>query len=163
IASSGNTVVGNFIGSDTTGTLSRGSGCQAINVAGGNNTIGGTSPGDRNLITGGGAVSCGVNMDLASNNNHVLNNYLGTNAGGTAAGAGNRIAFNSGNGVDFPANVASTGNAVLGNELFSNGGLPIDLNDDGVTANDACDADTGPNNLQNFPVITSVTAGAGST
>jgi CSLREA domain-containing protein len=55
IASAGNTVVGNFIGSDTTGTLARGSGCQAVNVAGGNNTIGGTSPGDRNLITAGGA------------------------------------------------------------------------------------------------------------
>ena len=32
-----------------------------------------------------------------------------------------------------------------------------------MTANDHCDADTGSNNLQNFPVITSVTAGAGST
>jgi CSLREA domain-containing protein len=247
IASAGNTVVGNFIGSDTTGTLARGSGCQAVNVAGGNNTIGGTSPGDRNLITAGGAISCGVNMDLESSNNHVVNNYLGTNAagtaalgggrgvtigsatgnviggatvaernvisgnfnigvqmfsnasanvvqgnfigtdasgafavpngkgvqilegshnntvGGTAAGAGNRIAFNSGVGVDLPLSVVGTGNAILGNSIFSNGGLGIDLNDDSVTANDACDADTGSNTLQNFPVITSVTAGVGST
>src|SRR5439155_6053054 len=83
--------------------------------------------------------------------------------GGTAAGAGNRIAFNSGIGVDFPASATGTGNAILGNSIFSNGGPGIDFKDDGVTANDACDADTGPNNLQNFPVITSVTAGVGST
>jgi hypothetical protein len=96
----------------------------------------------------------GVQILEGSHNNTV---------GGTAAGAGNRIAFNSGVGVDLPLSVVGTGNAILGNSIFSNGGLGIDLNDDGVTANDACDADTGSNTLQNFPVITSVTAGVGST
>ena len=247
LASTGNTVIGNFIGSDTTGTLPRGSGCQALNVSAGNNTIGGTGPGDRNLITAGGAVACGGNLVLASPNNHVVNNYLGTNAAGTAAlgtgggiiiqgagniiggttaaernvisgnsvaginmfdnafgnviqgnfigtnasgvsavpngnglqlsstvhdntiggtaGAGNLIAFNTGPGVGFrpPPFNSGTGNTIVGNSIFSNGGPGIDFNQDGVTANDACDADTGSNGLQNFPVITSVTAGAGST
>jgi hypothetical protein len=54
-------------------------------------------------------------------------------------------------------------NAILSNPIFSNTGLGIDLNDDGVTANDTGDSDSGPNGLQNFPVITSVLPGVGFT
>ncbi|HEV2744309.1 MAG TPA: hypothetical protein VGV91_14235, partial [Rubrobacter sp.] len=47
-------------------------------------------------------------------------------------------------------------NSISGNG--SPGGLGIDLNNDGVTFNDGRDPDTGPNTLQNFPVITSASA-----
>ena len=80
--------------------------------------------------------------------------------GGTQPGDGNTIAFNCADGVQV-ATTAGVGNAIRGNSIFSNGTtsshLGIDLDADGVTPNDAPaneDADTGPNGLQNFPVIT---------
>src|SRR2546423_4465712 len=58
-------------------------------------------------------------------------------------------------------------NAILGNSIFSNAGLGIDLEFDGdpncIEPNDNCDADTGPNNLQNNPVIISIFSIGGST
>jgi hypothetical protein len=60
----------------------------------------------------------------------------------------------------------SYGVQISANSIFDNGGVAvfsgpdaigIDLNGDGVTPNDPGDSDTGPNGLQNFPVIESVT------
>jgi len=47
------------------------------------------------------------------------------------------------------------GNQITYNSIYLNTLLGIDLNNDGVTANDVGDPDTGPNTLQNFPVIDS--------
>jgi hypothetical protein len=58
------------------------------------------------------------------------------------------------------------GNTVRGNSIFSNNGLGIDLlvnGATGVTPNDVNDSDAGANNLQNFPVITTVLSSANST
>ncbi len=92
--------------------------------------------------------------------------------GGTAAGAGNVIAYNGSTGVfigqtDQGLPLPGTGNAVLGNSIFANGGLGIDLGrsigPDGPNPNDPGDTDTGPNNLQNYPVLTSAVTGPGGT
>jgi hypothetical protein len=78
--------------------------------------------------------------------------------GGTAAGAGNTISGNTGIGVSIAS--GSTGVTIEGNSIYGNGGLGIDLNNNGVTANDAApDSDTGANNLQNYPVLSSASSG----
>lgn len=58
------------------------------------------------------------------------------------------------------------GNAILSNSIFSIAGLGIDLvppvvTPPGVTPNDPGDDDTGPNDLMNFPVLTSALATSG--
>jgi hypothetical protein len=177
-SSAGNTIAGNYIGQlGADGTL----GGSATNTYGlvvrsANNTIGGTSAADRNVISG----NTGSNVTLdnaAATGNRIVGNYLGTNAagavtggggfsgawfttgasnnqvGGTAAGEANLVAGNTARGVHVDT-TAGTGNAILGNSIHSNGGLGIDLGTVDVTANDAGDTDTGPNSLQNFPVLT---------
>ena len=94
--------------------------------------------------------------------------------GGPAAGAGNVIANNMHAGITTFDSLyggalgdIGTGNAFLGNSIYSNGGLGIDLahavGPEGVTANDAGDADTGPNDFQNFPVLTAAAISSGPT
>jgi hypothetical protein len=58
---------------------------------------------------------------------------------------------------------AGTGNEVLGNSISSNIGIGIDLGpDDGVTPN-GFNGNVGPNNYQNYPVLTSATPASGQT
>src|SRR5262249_49744231 len=62
-------------------------------------------------------------------------------------------------------NVSSSGWTVVGNSMESNRGIGIWLNTRcdlaGLpTPNDSGDGDTGPNGLQNFPIIQSVTNGS---
>lgn len=182
-----NAVRGNYIGTDVSGANAVGNGLAGVRVAGGINTIGGTSAGARNVISGNaqdGVLIAGAN----TTQNVVAGNYIGTafdgtsplgnghhgvqiddvagpNAvGGTGPGAGNVIAYNGRNGV-FVA--SGTGDAVLGNSIHENAGIGIDLYDapgvwGTVTPNDAGDGDTGANMRQNFPVLAAATLLAGS-
>jgi hypothetical protein len=185
---SNNSILGNYIGTDKTGTvaLSNTSGI-ALSDASTSNTIGGTAPGAGNLISGNAQYGIGIffflNASIAPNGNLIQGNFIGTSVtgtsplgngldgiaiskadsetiGGTTAGAGNRIAFNGGRGINTGL---STGDSILGNAIFSNGSLGIDLGGNGVTANDTGDSDTGDNNLQNFPVLASVSSTGGNT
>lgn len=99
---------------------------------------------------------------------NARNNAIGDTARG-GRGRGNTIAFNAGNGVHVEgapgASTGSTtgsadGNLIAHNSIFANGKLGIDLvfGYEGVTPNDLRDPDVGPNRLQNFPVLTRVTA-----
>lgn len=176
-SATGNLVQGNRIGTNAAGTAIIANGVDGIlidnNAA--NNTIGGTTAAARNVISGN--LDDGIELDNGASGNVIRGNYIGTDIsgtvdlgnlsdgvlvnasaannqiGGTAAGAGNVIAFNDGIGVDV-LNGAASGNSVLANSIFSNGALGIDLNGDGVTANDVGDGDSGANDLQNVPTLT---------
>jgi CSLREA domain-containing protein len=177
-----NSVEGNYIGTTADGTGDLGNAEVGVNIFSPNNTIGGTTEGARNVISGNDRYGVVVQGTEATYN-VIEGNYIGAPADGTgdlgntddgvlvASGAwqtavgepdggGNIIAHNGGDGVSVKDS-DTTGTYVLFNRIFDNGGLGIDLlggteKASGVTTNDAGDGDTGPNNLQNFPVITSV-------
>ncbi|WP_031373727.1 beta strand repeat-containing protein [Lysobacter antibioticus] len=135
---SGNTLTNNTISGNTgagivlTGTTG-GTGTNQTN----DNRIEG------NIITGNG----GVGIALTGNANSNVNQNTIT---------GNTITGNSGDGINVSGTTA-TNNAIYANTNISgNSGLGIDLGTDGVNANDAADADTGPNTLMNYPVVTSI-------
>ena len=69
--------------------------------------------------------------------------------------AENDIFSNGGAGVSIRGPRAK-GIALSENRIHDNAGLGIDLSLDGVTPNDPGDADTGSNDLQNFPVLTKI-------
>ena len=176
-------IEGNFIGTDPSGTLARFNGGDGVSVSGLNATVGGATPEARNLISGSG--DNGVTLTSFDPDAKVQGNLIGTKKdgasplgngtglhvsglnntiGGTAPGEVNTIAFNGSDGIRIQA--PGTGNRILGNSIFSNRRLGINLfggteNAAGVTANDPKDPDTGANNLQNFPRLTSVTTASG--
>lgn len=115
---------------------------------------------------------------FATTGNRIMGNYIGTKAngtealgnqvgvtinfapdnteGGTTVGARNIISGNGDSGVV----IIGTSNRILSNSIYDNDNLGINLNGGtedgfGVTANDTGDGDTGGNNLQNFPVLSS--------
>src|SRR5262249_27449702 len=75
--------------------------------------------------------------------------------GGIAPGAGNVIAFNGTQGIRLDNSGVLSGESILGNAIYSNGALGIDLAPVGINVNDSGDADTGVNNRQNYPAVTS--------
>jgi len=64
------------------------------------------------------------------------------------------VVYNGGSGVGLTG-VDSQNDKIAPTWVADNGGLPIDLGEDGATANDTGDGDGGPNTLLNYPVITS--------
>lgn len=184
IDAAGNTVQGNFIGTDATGTVALENGRAILILDAPDNIIGGTESGAGNVISGNrpglsiegatatGNIIQGNNFGVDVTGTASLGNQGATirftngasnnTVGGTEPGAGNIVANGSWVGISlFPD--AGAGNQILSNAIFDNSGMGIEINRDGVTPNDEGDADTGPNNFQNYPVIaTSVAANGGA-
>jgi hypothetical protein len=175
----------NIIGLDATGTEPLGNGRIGLWAPRADDfLIGGPDPADGNIVSansGHGIVAWVRDLDGAQLT--IQNNVVGTDAEGTADfGNGkvgirlgyfvtednprtatvvdNVVAFNGGPGVGVDG-LGGERNVLRRNRIYANEGLGIDLwppGDQGVTPNDATDADTGPNELQNFPVLTSARA-----
>lgn len=184
--SGGGSVLGNFIGTDITGTVA------IPNITGitvstniKDTKIGGTGAGEGNVISGN---SIGIGLDF--NNSIVKGNFIGTRLdgttalpntvrgieisdrssenviGGTEPGAANTIAFNGSSGIAVSRPSAlfnSSKNVIRGNRIYSNGVLGIDLDANEVTLNDQGDGDAGSNGLQNYPNLITVTTGTSTT
>jgi trimeric autotransporter adhesin len=159
-------IVNNVITNNNFGINNTGAGCQIVG----------------NYLYGNAITNLWLN---ASNNNIVQRNIIGPNfsnqtvtgnsvagillsgtASGNVIGAGgqggiygaNTLRFNNGGGVVVRGDGAIN-NSVKANFIYDNGAaansMDIDLSPTG-TANDVGDGDSGPNNIQNFPVPNSM-------
>jgi titin len=162
-----NIITNNYIGTDITGTQAlpnlHGVGIATFPA---NNTL------DNNLISGN--LQMGVIIYENADSNVVINSIIGTDALGSPLpngltgvlimeGAshniiggdmcGNVIAHN-GNGGVVIIDSTSKYNTISGNSMYDNHQLSgIDLYPYGCTVNDAGDADNGPNDLVNYPIV----------
>jgi len=158
----GNIVQGNFIGTDSGGTLDLSNDGAGVAIYDAPNNIigddGSTPPIEDNRFAGGAAPSFQTSSPL-----------------------GNVIANNGGTGVLVEETLdganRATGNSIRGNSIYNNFALGIDLTPNagaevgtgnGVTLNDPGDGDPlpgepGPNELQNFPVLNSAVTTGGTT
>ena len=173
-SATGNLVQGNYIGTDASGAADLGNTPYGVYIFDApNNTIGGISPGARNIISGNDYSGVYIFQSSATGN-LIQGNYIGTDAsgtcnlgnsgsgvgfynadnntiGGTSDSARNTVAYNTGDGIYVDS--GSNRNRLLSNSIFLNDGLGIDLGSDGVNVNDTGDPDTGANDLQNYPVL----------
>jgi hypothetical protein len=176
-----NVIAGNYIGTTADGLAALANG-HGVGLAGPANEVGGVDSGAVNLISGN-AVS-GIEIDTnAANDNQVLGNTIGEDAAGAelgnggagvqiesgasgnvigVPGDGNRIAWNHGGGVTVDG-ASTIENSIRGNSLEGNASVGIDLLDTFFESpNDPGDPDSGPNRIQNTPVLAAVSYAAGT-
>ncbi|HEV8483244.1 MAG TPA: BACON domain-containing carbohydrate-binding protein [Blastocatellia bacterium] len=174
----GTLIQGNYIGLDATGTVAVPNALSGVRIRNtSNHTVGGALMGGANLIQGN--TGSGVYIsDADASGNLVHGNIIGSlglgnggkgvridlssnnQVGGTLAYTTNIIWYSGEDGISV---TGSIGNNIRRNFILRNGGLGIDLGDDGVTANDLNDPDGGANNLLNFPLLAQSIAGPNAT
>lgn len=132
-----------------------------------------SGPGDVRTSTFSGNVQSGLHLESGNTDIRIDGNYVGTGPtnevlpngehgllidGSTNTRVGeslcNVFAHNTGDGIRV---LSGTQNRFLEFQTYNNGGMGIDLGGDGVTPNDVDDTDSGPNNLQNYPLLENLT------
>jgi hypothetical protein len=168
-AAGGNLIDGNYIGTNLAGTGALGNGASGIEIVNaGANTIGHSDQSNPQLI--GGNQFEGIY--IANTNGSVINSSTFIGLSGFNGVPGNKregmLLNNASNTTIAPYSIvgngragiaiigASANNRIIFTENRGNGGLAIDLGNNGLTPNDPGDADSGPNTLLNYPVITSI-------
>jgi CSLREA domain-containing protein len=149
---SGNVIKGNYIGVDASGTVALVN-RHSLDITDGpqNNVIGGSAPGEGNVISA--AVTGVLIRGADTSGNVIIGNYIGIDAsrsqpvpnayciwafrdahdntiGGTSRGEGNIIASNTVFGVQIEGQ-NSVGNAIRGNSIYANGSGGIQNGDGG--------------------------------
>jgi hypothetical protein len=144
---SGSLIIGNFIGTDISGSIPLAQCCPGVRLADGSPRlfIGGTTAGERNVISGN--PNGGIQVALAADNTFIGGNYIGTDASGQVALGngrsdgivisqgthiivqGNRIAHHSpGAGITVSG---YAGNTLRQNQIYDNQGGGINLSGGG--------------------------------
>jgi len=117
-----NIIQGNYLGTDVTGTQSRPNHDSGVAVGTSGNMIGGTTPEERNVLSGNGAS--GVQI-YGGTGNVATGNYIGTDATATAdlgnGWDGVHIGSNSSDARIGPGNVISGNDSRSGIEILGNG------------------------------------------
>jgi hypothetical protein len=174
---SNNVVIGNYIGTDATGTLDRGnaptawtSSAAATTVSAGSRRPSATSSPATTATASRSPTTCPAPWSRATTSAPTRAAPLAGQQPRRHLGRrrrhrrdhrrhrrGRRQPHRNNPVGGLYTDTSSVSFTLLGNTFDSNSNLAIDLRGDGVTANDAGDADSGANNLQNFPVLTSAT------
>ena len=133
VQSNGNTIAGNFIGTNAAGNVGLSATIAfGIGIDGSfRNTIGGTAPAARNVI---GENSDGINLNTGSQNTVIQGNFIGLGADGTTA-VGNRlhgVALRGNGGLGVQNNLIGVRTAFAGNILAL---ASITLNTNATLAN----------------------------
>ena len=165
----GNTIRGNYIGVNASGSAGLGNGQHGIILSGTYNTI------IDNVISGNGQSNYyGIYAPSGAGNTTIQSNLVGVSAdgttaisnkhhgiyinsannlvGGTTLGKGNVIANSSGKGV-IVATTEAKGNAILRNSIYGNSNIGIDLGTNGVTANNGAKGSSLANWGMDHPVF----------
>jgi hypothetical protein len=162
----GNTVSGSFIGSDHTGADPLPNGQHGVRIYGGaqDNTIGGNTAGERNIIAGNSGDGVQI-LGASTTGNTVSGNYIGVDkngyglgndgqgvsiedAGDNTVGPGNTISDNWGDGVRL-SNANASGNVIRENHIGTRIGARLALPNHGVGVYivDAINNSVGPGNV----------------
>ena len=168
--SSGNRIVNNVIGASITGAP-LGNGWSGIQLLEGATFVMIGAPGSGNTIVSN--ARSGIQLEDVGQVS-IGRNFIGID-GGTALGnmydgirietqsgdvqlEDNTIAYNVEDGISVASDTTGT-ISISENMILANGELGIDLANDGPTPNDAGDADTGVNDLLNYPEIVATIQG----